>query len=232
MIGNKIKDFSFGKIIKQEDLTLLNNFITSEYKNVKYSIQTKNNISFDLENYDELVSYENFTESKIIWIRIFANKEMENKYFAYPDLSLFIGEYKTEYEIRKSSENDILYVSNKINNLIYNFKSPHSWISTFFGGWLINIILLLPVIIFSSKIIKELGSLLEIPWNYILFYVILLLMGELLAMLKTYLYPKTCFLIGGQIKKYERKKQIRKILIGSLITIYTSLISTYIVSLF
>ena len=229
MIGTKTKKFSFGTIIKQDDLMSLNNFISSEYKNIKYSIHTKNNINYDLENYGELISYENYSDSQIKWIRVEANKNIEDKHFIYSDLRLFISEYKVEYEVRNSSENDILCISDKIDKIVYRFKSPHNWTTTLWGSILVNMIILSPLIFFTSKIPKSLESFL--PWNYILFYAVIIGLGELLAVIRMYLYPKTVFLIGEQIKIYKKKKNIRKTLTGILITIIVGLLTNYFANL-
>jgi hypothetical protein len=231
MIGSKTKEFSFGKIIKQKDLKSLNDFIISEYSNVKYSIHTKNNIIFELESFNELIKYENYTESKITWIKVDANKDMDNKYLIYPDLRLFIGEYKTEYEIKKSSEKDILCISDKIDKLINNFKSPHNWMLTFWGSCIINTIFLSPLIFSTSKILKWIETFLEAPWNYMLFYVAIFAMGEVFALIRMYLYPRNCFLIGEQIKKYKTKKQIRNTLVTIIVGVITTFFSNFIFNL-
>ena len=224
MIGNKTKEFSFGKIIKQEDLKSLNDFIASEYKNVRYSIRTKNGINFDLENYDKLITYENYTESKIEWIKIDANRDIENKYFTYSDLHLFMGIY-TEYTIRNSSEKDILFISDKIDKLINNFKSPHDWIFSFFGSLLVNSVAALLIILLFLKIIPIHN--LSTVWGIILCASIIPFQMLVYLVILPYLYPKTTILIGKQIDVYETKRKIRK----SINTIFLGFIITYIVTL-
>lgn len=190
MTGNKTKEFSFCKIVTIEDLEVLNNFIYSEYKSVSYSIHTKNNTSYYSESFEELIKYENYTKSKIQWIRINASREAEKSYPIYSDLHIFIGEYKVEYEIRKSSEKDILCISDKLDKLILNFKSPHNWVSSFWSGWPINGTIILPLLLISGNIYSQLESILVTPWNYIIFLIFIGILGELLTLLRFYLYPR------------------------------------------
>ena len=237
MVGNITKKYSFGTIIKVNDLLSLDKYVRSIYPYITYMMKTSDGADYKLDSIKDIIEYDNFDSRKIIVIYIYANKN-DNKYISYSDLEISILDYNVYgksvlFTIRNASQNEIEAYSNKIEELTGNFKSPYRCINTW-TFYLTSVIS--SCIIVSILISKSLKNLTE---EYEAILLINLLLGSVIAWIgyKLYrlvwlkLYPNTVFLIGKQIDVNNRRKQVRQI-IGNVIIggIIISVISSVIVN--
>lgn len=239
MLGNITKKYSFGTLIKSKDLLSLDKYVRSIYPYVTYIIKMSNGADYKLDAIKDIVEYDNPDSRKIIGIYIYANKN-DNKYISCSDLEISILDYNIYdksvlFTIRNASQNEIDAYSNKIEELICNFKSPYRRINTWTFYIICCILISFIVSVFISKPLKNLtedhAAIIFI--NTILGAIIAWVGYQLYRFVWLKLYPETIFLIGKQIDSNDKKRQIRQIvwvviIFGLIVGVASSIIASYI----
>lgn len=222
MKGQISKSYKFSTNISCDDLQRLNDFIMSEYSFVKYKITTIDGAEYEIESFDKILNYENHSSRKIDQIFIYANHE--NKHLRIfndfemklRDLSRFPD--SINYSIRNISNNEITYYTSNLNELLENFKSPSSWlhsiwISLVFSWMLLIIFSISFTFFFQDKIDKTFLYLSMLSFSFALGY----FLPWVFEKITSFLFPRTIFCIGKQIKYQEKKKSLRHNILYSVI---------------
>ncbi|MDY5396759.1 MAG: hypothetical protein SPG46_04910 [Alistipes sp.] len=133
MIGDFTKKYSWGMIVKAEDLLALDKYIKSIYPFVSYRIKLSNGATYTFDDFSEILEYDNPNVRKILGVYFYANTERQITYLCSDfELSMVYNKYASSltYTIRKSSQSEIELYSHKVDELIRNFKSPYRWVNS------------------------------------------------------------------------------------------------------
>lgn len=235
MTGTISKDHKFCTIIKKEDLKSLHDFICKEYEYVECSISTKNGAKFELITFDDIISYDNIEFKKIIQIYIKAQKE-KPLINIFPDFEISLADlnhYSTSisYCIRKATEKEIEYRTQKIEELINNFKANYSWLYKNSNGLIFFLFIWCSILIPLQLYLKgkvETITLYVTVWT--LAFIIGWIFSRLFNEIISFFFPQNVFCIGKQVDFYDRKKTLRQNwLWGIIVTFFVSLISSILV---
>lgn len=223
MKGSISKDHKFCLIVKKEDLKSLNDFICKEYKHIEYTIHTNNGIKYELISFDEIINYDNYDFKKIIQIYIQAQNEKSTDNIFFPDFAISISDitnYSTSisYYIKNATEKEIDYHTQKIEELIHEFKPKYSWLYNRTNGLLVSLMTLLLIVIPLQILLKDKIDK-ALYYTFIIFGGIFTGWGWALSYdrVVSIFFQKTIFCIGKQQEFYDNKKSLRKNLLGGLL---------------
>ena len=236
MIGTISKSHKFCTLIKMEDLKSLNDFICNEYKYVEYTISIKNGTNYDSLTFDDIINYDNAEFKKIIQISIKAQDEKPITSIVFPDFEISLADlnnYSTSisYYIRKATEKDIEYRTQKIEELIKNFKADYSWLHKNSTKLIIFLFILMCISIPLQIYLKDKVETITL---YVFMWTLSAFLGwvgsKLFDKVISFFFPQTVFCIGKQIDFYERKKKLRQNwLWGIIVTFLVSLLTSFLV---
>lgn len=224
MNGKITKSFKFGTFITSDNLSNLNSFIAKEYTFIKYILRTSDGAEYKLDDFTQILAYENHGLRKIKELVIQGNKDKNDDiYFINPDFELSLRDssdsfYSITYTIRNISEKEIIYLTSKLNDLVMGLKSRYSWIHSLYLPVVLNIPLWLLFYQSISKTI-DIG---DKTYTLIVSILIAMVFGLLFYFFFVkilLLFPKTVFYIGQQKHRYDRLKKTKSfILYGIIIT--------------
>jgi len=239
MEGSLLKEHKFSIIVKKEDLKALNDFICTEYKYIEYAIHTNNGVRYELSSFDDIINYDNYDSKKITQIYIKAQNEKPTRSIIFPDFEISLGDltnYTTSisYQIRKATEKEIEYRTQKTEELINNFKADYSWLHK--NSTIIAIVLFIWMCI-AIPLQVYIVEKVETATFFVFIFILSAFAGwigvRLLDKIISFFFPQTVLCIGKQIDFYERKKKLRQnwlwgIIVTSLVSLLTSILVFFI----
>lgn len=233
MEGSITKSYKFGTFITSDILIELNKFITGEYSFVKYSIHTFDGAVYKIEDFNQILEYDNQGYRRLKIINIMGCKDRGSDVsFINPDITLSLrdaSEYNTsvEYTIRKATQKEIIYLTSKIDEVVLNFKSNYSWMHTLSARLMFPFLFYIPAVYF---IIKNMDKITDKTY----FMIMLISYSFIGTMMLSWIYekillmfPKTVFYIGKQIQLHDKiKKRKNYFIYGIIFTFILSVLAS------
>ena len=226
------KEYKFCTVIKLEDLMLINDFLKSEYDSIKYKMYTNNDAVYELDDFEEIINYDNPDSRKITKIYIAAYKAPS--YFPNFEISLADIEYyriSVSYTIQSIDNKEIDSLLRKISDWNEWFKKSYSWI--YHNDILIFWVIWAPVsLLFYFTSFKQLDKVTYYVANFSLSWIVSWIIMLIIDKLLPKLYPKTTFCIGKQKQRLESKQKLRSnILWSGLVTFIIGVLTSFFVYL-
>lgn len=231
MKGSKTKYYKRPMILDKDQLQYLTRMVEERFGDVKYEVKTNNGDEYDYNSFDELLAYNNPNSRKITTIYIRGNKSKDG-FPSLSGLSISIGDMSNDVlscymDLRYLDEAEIEYFSNRIDSFVKDNSIVYWWI--YKPGIIMVLYCFLCTIVgvcFSLYMNKEYG--LDINQNTIwLVCWLVSCMGVTFFLMKNvlgYLFPAGGFLIGEQIKAMDKRRKVRKWILGLITGVISSLI--------
>lgn len=240
IVNNNSVIFKKAIEVKPEDLTKLENILLNYGETVKYEAILKDGRTVEFNDLNELITYENDNESKIIKLTIRTDCETTlNRIAVHCRVKgefLKGFKYTVELEYKLEDEEKEIVFNKRIDswfssisqNGFYDFCSKVS-------SNIINSIICLLMIIVSFRALFFVFS----NWNSgyypieyniaAIFLGIMLLIFISLDAFWKYLFPPIVFLIGNEIKNNKTRKTVKTVVLGTVILgIIVSVSATFI----
>lgn len=223
------KTFDFVVCITKDSLKEINEFLCSHFEYVKYSFEVKGGTKYDCDSIEDLINYSNPPERKIEKMMVFAGHDKYVTNF-YMIIQQNVSQFRTIcYEINNESEKDILFLSDKLNILIKNQKSPYSWI---YGFWGLLILIVLMAVFHNICISKINGLYGYKDIRYISTCLMLVFgscaIGYLYLEIVNFLFPISYFCWGHQSKEHNRNQFIKWVIANLSVGILASVLASII----
>ena len=126
MIGNLHKKYEFATIITESDLKAVSALVSSKFEFVKYEIKTKDGAEYCVDNFDDILNYDNHDYRKIVLFRAKGNRN-ERDSFVFPNISISLYDNSIYQEacildIKGLDDTEIVYFSQKVKDFTEQIK--------------------------------------------------------------------------------------------------------------
>lgn len=218
MKGNLNKSYDFSYEICKEDIISLIDVIVAGCEEFSFDFTTKDGAEYTVDNIEDVLNYSNPDTRKIVKLSIKGNVHKGNN-FIFPNILISLYDsaiYDSSYLItfRQLEEKDIVFYTERIDELIKRTKRPYYWVHKSAFYWCTGIVLyIILAVIFLMKT-NNADTAAKV-------YNILVLQGvsalcmlfsiHILKKIISYLYPKSCFCIGEQEKQNNKKQKLRSV---------------------
>ena len=236
MIGNLHKKYEFATIITESDLKAVSALVSSKFEFVKYEIKTKDGAEYCVDNFDDILNYDNHDYRKIVLFRVKGNRNKRDS-FVFPNISISLYDNSIYQEacildIKGLDDTEIVYFSQKVKDFTEQIKAPYWWCHKSFFYCAMSMVLytILVCVFLRDWFINEEDK----TYVFIMFLIIGSSCGMLSVLLGkrivSWIFPEGCFCIGEQ-KKYMNRKEKYKwtILVPLIISIVAGIITSILV---
>ena len=224
MKGSLTKRYDFPINVSADDLRILSEMLSSEFEELKYTINTKDGARYTLDSLDEVLKYSNPDGRKIQRICIKGNKKKGDR-FTYPDISVSLLDKSVyasscELEINQLEEAEISYYSQKVEEYAKSIKAPHWWLHKAPFYVIVSMVLYsLFVFLYYKKV--DTAETTDKVYNFLVLQGVSICCGIftviILEKLVSYFFPACCFAIGEQTKRMARLNKVKNVVFIAIV---------------
>lgn len=216
-------------ILNKNNLEKIYKFLSKNYNEIDFNIIIRNWTEIKL-SYQDLLSYDNYNDEKIIELNIECyKKEKDNIYNSLTNKTLYIRfwdkdcnsmfERKTiRYTLKSDNKDNYSKIENELNDILKNeFKTWYNIFNNWYLYWITNISIIMFLLF---KVIDTNNFTQEQQVNSsILFFVISFLIVQSWFYKKIYrfFFPKFIFWIWKQFDDIKKRDYWRKFIFASII---------------
>ena len=228
MKGELTKSYDRSLLINEEHYKNIASFIEDSFVDIEYKIYTSDGANYNLSTMDEVLSYSNPDPRHIIKIVISGNKEHREHSF-YKDFSLSLFDMSKFDKscilvLNNMEEKDIVFYTQRIDEFVKSAQEQLWWIhktAVYIVMWVL--LYVIAAVFYFTK--TDNAQLADKAYNIVFLYGVSAICAVVSAFLVRWvvrkLYPEGGFVIGEQVKYFQRQNKTRNLI---LITIFGTIV--------
>ncbi|MCC5928773.1 MAG: hypothetical protein JJU28_05970 [Cyclobacteriaceae bacterium] len=216
-------------LIHEQELRNLVEFLEKHFNKISFNGKTKDGTNINFSDLEDFISYANYDTRKIIKLELSCTNEKQGIDIIFKNERLFVRPSTIEYYLKYDDQNWGFKFEDDIKNELKEFRPYYNYL-TYFNltyatmALLVIMVFLLISIDYYSKVLGFTGILKDGDYKSVNNYsgpavgftwaILIYILAYLLNKLRNYLFPVLFIATGKQVKEYQKRKNIARIVFG------------------